>query len=109
MEELINIIIKVVAMLLAMGAWYLGRYIVKVLKANLDEKNDTMLDLFIEELVAAAEQMFKKNDPDGVIRLEYVQDSLIDAGYEITAAVRAMIESKVFSINMSNTKGGDPA
>lgn len=107
MEELINIIIKVVAMLLAMGAGYLGKYIVKVLKANLDEKNDAMLDLFIEELVAAAEQMFKKNDPDGVIRLEYVQDSLLDAGYEITAAVRAMIESKVYSINLINPKGGD--
>lgn len=107
MEEIINIIIKVVAMLLAMGAGYLGRYIIRVLKANLDEKNDAMLDLFIEELVAAAEQMFKKNDPDGVIRLEYVQDSLIDAGYEITAAVRAMIESKVYSINQINPKGGD--
>jgi hypothetical protein len=107
MEEIINIIIKVVAMLLAMGAGYLGRYIVKVLKANLDEKKDAMLDLFIEELVAAAEQMFKKNDPDGVIRLEYVEDSLIDAGYEITEAVRALIESKVFSLNLINPKGGD--
>ena len=109
MEEIINIIIKVVAMLLAMGAGYLGRYIIKVLKANLDEKNDAMLDLFIEELVAAAEQMFKKDDPDGAIRLDYVQNTLIDAGYEITEAVRALIESKVFSINLSNTKGGDPA
>ena len=83
MDEIINILIKIVAMLLVMGAGYLGRYIVKVLKANLDEKSDAMLDLFVEDLVAAAEQMFKKDDPDGTIRLEYVQDALLDAGYEV--------------------------
>lgn len=106
MEDIINIAIKVVATLLAFGAAWLGRYLVAWLKTNLDDKQDAILDQFIADLVAAAEQMYKKDDPDGSARMEYVQDMLVEAGYDITEFVQAMIESKVFSINLA-TKGAE--
>lgn len=102
MEQILDIIIKLVAALLALGAGWLGRYLVSWLKTKLNEKQTEKLDLFIAELVAAAEQMYKKDDPDGTVRLNYVQQMLVEAGYEVTAAVQALIESKVFSINLVN-------
>lgn len=104
MEEIIDIIIKVVATLLAFGAAWLGKYLVSWLKSKLNEKDAAKLDLFITELVAAAEQLYKKSDTDGTMRLNYVESMLIQAGYEITNSVRAMIESKVYEIN---TKGAE--
>ena len=105
MEEIINIVIKIVATLLAFGAAWLGKYLVSFLKTKLDEKQVVILDHFITELVAAAEQLYKENDPDGSIRLGYVQGVLIEAGYDITEMVQAMIESKVFEINLATKKG----
>ena len=102
MEEILDIIIKVVAALLAFGAAWLGKYVVSWLKSKLSEKNAAKLDLFVAELVAAAEQLYKKDDPDGKMRLNYVESMLIQAGYDITNAVRAMIESKVFEVNLKN-------
>lgn len=102
MEQIIDIIIKVLATLLALGAGWLGKYLINLLKANLDEKNDARLDMFIRELVPAAEQMFKADDPDGTARYGYVVKMLTEAGYEITDAIKALIESKVFDINMMN-------
>lgn len=105
MEEIIDIIIKVLAALLALGLGWLGKYLISWLKTKLNDSQVEKLDLFIAELVAAAEQMYKKDDPDGSIRLEYVQDMLIEAGYEITDAIQALIEAKVFSINLANASG----
>lgn len=107
MEQIIDIIIKVVATLLAIGAGMLGKYLINLLKANLDEKNRKKLDLFITELVAAAEQLYKEWDEDGTIRYEYVSDMLIEAGYEITESIKVLIEAKVFEINLANRKAGE--
>ena len=102
MEQILDIIIKLFAALLALGAGWLGKSLINWLKTKLNEKQAEKLDMFIAELVAAAEQMYKKEDPDGTVRLNYVQDMLIEAGYELTDAVIALIESKVFSINLIN-------
>lgn len=102
MEQIIDIIIKIVATVLLAGAGWLGNYIITYLRSNLDAKEVEFLDTFVAELVAAAEQMYAKDDPDGSIRLGYVQDTLLEAGYEITEAVRAMIEAKVYDINITN-------
>ena len=107
MEDILDIIIKVVAALLALGAGWLGRYLLTWLKTKLNDKQAEKLDLFVAELVSAAEQMYKKDDPDGTVRLNYVQQMLVEAGYEITDAIKALIESKVFSINLAN--GGEKA
>lgn len=100
MEPIIDIAIKVIATLLALGAGYLGKYLIAWLKTVLSEKDAEKLDLFVAELVAAAEQMYKQEDPDGSKRLLYVQTMLVEAGYDITEAVTALIESKVYSINV---------
>lgn len=102
MEDIIDIILKIVAMLLALGAGYLGKFLMKWIKENVDAKTAEKLDVFVAELVAAAEQLYKKDDPDGSERLAYVQEQLIEAGYEITEAVRALIEAKVFEINITS-------
>lgn len=101
MDEILNIVIKLVATLLAFGVGWLGKYLISLLRSKLDERSAEKLDLFIVELVAAAEQLYKQQDPDGTVRLKYVQDMLIEAGYEITDAIRALIESKVFEINIT--------
>ena len=106
MENIMDIVIKIVATLLALGAGYLGKLLIGWIKGKLSEQQAAKLDLFIGELCTAAEQMFKETDPDGTIRLRYVESMLIQSGYEITEAVRAMIESQVFTINLA-TKGGD--
>lgn len=102
MEQIIDIIIKIVATILLAGAGWLGNYIINYLRSNLDAKEVEFLDTFVAELVAAAEQMYAKEDPDGSIRLGYVQGMLVEAGYEITEAVQAMIEAKVYDINITN-------
>ena len=104
METIMDIIIKIVATLLAFGIGWLGQYLISWLKSTLDEKDAAKLDLFIAELVAAAEQMYKQHDPDGSIRLEYVENMLIEAGYDITESVSALIESKVFNINLTRKR-----
>lgn len=105
MEAIMDIIIKIAATLLALGAGYLGKLLVGFLKGKLNDRDAAKLDLFIAELTAAAEQMYKKDDPDGSIRLRYVENMLKQAGYELTDAVKALIESKVFEINL--LKGGN--
>ena len=110
MEQIIDIIIKIVATLLLAGAGWLGNYIITYLKSSLDAKEVEFLDSFIGEMVAAAEQMYAKNDPDGTKRLRYVCEMLVEAGYETTEAVRAMIEAKVYDINLMNAvKAGETA
>lgn len=100
MEEILNVIIKVLATLLALGLGWLGKYLISLVKAKLSVAQAEKLDLFIAELVAAAEQLYKGKDPDGNIRLTYVKAMLVEAGYDITDAVKALIEAKVFDINM---------
>lgn len=108
MEAIMDIIIKVAATLLAMGIGYLGKYIISWVKGKVDAQSAEKLDLFVAELCFAAEQMFKEVDPDGTIRRGYVENMLAQAGYELTDRIRALIESKVFEINLVNgvTEGG---
>ena len=106
MEELIDIAIKVVATLLALGLGLLLKQIGSWIKSKQSERENAMLNAFIAELVAAAEQMYKKEDPDGSIRLDYVESMLVQAGHDITDVVAALIESKVFEINLAEKEAG---
>lgn len=105
MEEIIDIVIKVVATLLALGLGWLGKYLISWLKTKLNDNQAEKLDLFIAELVAAAEQMYKETDTDGTMRLRYVESMLIQAGYDITNEIKALIEAKVFEVNIANKVG----
>ena len=102
MEQIIDIIIKIVATLLLAGAGWLVKYVITYLRSNLDAKDIYVLNTFVAELVAAAEQLYADVDDDGSIRREYVWNMLIEAGYELTDAVKAMVEAKVYDINITN-------
>lgn len=100
MEELIDILIRCTAYLLILALIWLVRTAIAYLKARLKEKDAAILDKFIDELTAAAEQMFRKEDDEGgSARLGYVEGMLIEAGYDLTDAIRAKIESSVYKIN----------
>lgn len=101
MDEIINVIIKLVATLLGVGLAYLGKLIASWIKAKFEERELQQLKSFVSTLVAAAEQIYKGiDDAGGKARLEYVANMLAKSGYEVTDKVRALIESNVFEINM---------
>ena len=104
MDAILSIIAKIIGTIVGAAAIYLIREALKYLRASMDEKDRAKLDAFISSLVAAADQMYKAQDSDGSIRLGYVQDMLVEAGYDLTDAIRALIESKVHELNASNPK-----
>lgn len=100
LEEIMDIIIRVTAVLLMYGLGYLGKVGINWIKTKIGEKEQEQFDYFLNELVRAAEQMFnKEDDSDGSKRLSYVQEVLIESGYELTDALRALIEAQVFTLN----------
>lgn len=106
MENIINIIIKIAALLLSTGLAYLGKLLVNWIKSKMNDLQAQQFELLVAELVAAAEQMYKVDDADGSIRYSYVVDRIEEMGYEITEELRDLIESKVFELNLL-TKGGE--
>lgn len=89
MEDIMNIIIKVAATLLALGAGYLGKLLVGWLKSKLSDRDAAKLDLFISELCAAAEQMYRDADPDGTIRLNYVEGIFVADYVPLDSRIKA--------------------
>lgn len=100
-EEILNIIIKLGASLLGLFVGFVLQEAKKYLQAKLSNEEQAKLQSLVKTLVAAAEQMYHDVDPDGGKRLGYVQTMLIDAGVELTDAVRAIIEAQVQSLNSS--------
>lgn len=100
MENIIEILIKIAGIAAAFLLTYLSKEAAKWFKARVSAEDQAKLENFVTSLVAAAEQLYKADDEDGSIRREYVQQMLIEAGYELTEAVCALIESKVFDINV---------
>lgn len=99
MEQILDILIKIVAVLIAAGISFLVNEATKWVKSKVSAAEAEKLDKFIDYLTEAAEQLLKEEDEDGSKRLDYVYTNLAEAGIEITEAVRALIESKVWRIN----------
>lgn len=99
MEGILNQIIELAAVSVLSITIALGLKAHEYIKTKIDKAAADKLDKFIATFVEAADQMFKEDDEDGTIRLDYVQGMLIEAGYELTDALRAQIESRVFRIN----------
>ena len=100
-EEILNIFIKLGVSLLGLLLGVLLQEAKKYLQAKLSNEERAKLENLVKTLVAAAEQMYGTEDPDGGKRLGYVQNMLRDAGVELTDAVRAIIESQVQNLNSS--------
>ena len=96
MDNILDILLRVAAMLLFWGLYMLCNRGMNYIRSTAESEE---LDRFITYLVEAADQMLKMEDPTGGKRLEYVQQQLIEAGYDLTDALRAVIESKVYKLN----------
>ncbi len=83
-------------------------YLTPKVNAWLEEKAGAekaeKIRMLICELVQAAEQLFKAEDPDGTIRKRYVEEQLTALGYKVTEDINAMIESEVWRINLTNRR-----
>ena len=101
MDELMDIILKLLALLLGAGLGYVGKLVANWIKTKLDIQQAAKLDKIIADLVSAAEQMYKTNDTSGVIRFEYVTDRLKELGYTVTQEIKDMIESHVLKVNLA--------
>lgn len=101
MEDIIDIVLKVLALLLGAGLGYLGKLAVSYIKSKLTAQQAAELDTLIGELVAAAEQMYKAGDNNGSIRYDYVVGRLRDLGYAVTKEVNDLIESNVLKVNLA--------
>ena len=102
MENLIDIVAKIAAALLAFGvAWLMSRA-KNYLNVKAAATGNDDLRRLVEQFCAAAEQQLKADDPTGEQRKEYVYNLLKEAEIEVTEIVDALIEAAVYNIN---TKG----
>ena len=101
MDAILDKIVYLCLVLLLLVLLILAKRAYNYLKSLMSKEDAAKLDSFVWELVAAAEQMYKEKDPTGAVRLDYVQGMLMEAGYEITEAIRAKIESCVLKLGGS--------
>lgn len=88
---------KILQFILALALVIITRYAVPAIKAYLESKNTGNLTALIEELVAAAEQLFPAAK-SGEKKLEYVTSMLETEGVTVSNAVRAKIEAAVYAL-----------
>lgn len=88
---------KILQFVLALIVVLVTRYAVPAIRAYLEAKKSDNLMTAIEELVAAAEQLFPAAK-SGEKKLEYVMSMLEAEGVTVSNAVRAKIESAVYRL-----------
>lgn len=88
---------KILQFVLALIVVLVTRYAVPAIRAYLEAKKADNLMTVIEELVAAAEQLFPAAK-SGEKKLEYVMSMLEAEGVTVSNAVRAKIESAVYRL-----------
>lgn len=102
--EILEIIARILGALLACGLIYFAPKINAYLNEIVGEEKAAKLKRIVIELVRAAEQLYKAEDPDGTIRKKYVEGQLEALGYELTNYVNSLIESEVLNLNLSERK-----
>lgn len=101
-SEIIELIVKALFGLLAIGGMWLVGFIKDVLKTKVEAEQASELDRLIYDFVAAAEQQLKQDDPDGTKRKAYVVEQLNAVGIAISQEINARIEAAVYEINLNN-------
>lgn len=96
---ILEIIARLLGALIACGLVYFIPKINTWLNEKIGEDKAAKLKRIVAELVKAAEQLYKEEDPDGSIRKKYVEGQLEALGYEVTAYVNNLIESEVLNLN----------
>lgn len=99
MENLIEIAVKILAALLAIGITWLTGKAKEYLTIKAEATGNEHLAKLIEQFCEAAEQQLKEDDPTGIKRKAFVCEMLTAAGYEISDIIDAAIEAAVYRIN----------
>lgn len=111
MDEIMALVVKLVATLLALGLTFLSTYLWNALKksdlfkqisewvkAKVGEQSQKAIDEMIDQFTAAADQMVKSGSMKREDRLAYVTQCLNDIGVEVTNIIRAKIEASVYRL-----------
>lgn len=106
-DTIINLIVEIIFALFVVGCLYFLGLAGKRLQAEIEDGDATQFEKIIYKFVRAAEQMLKKDDPDGTKRKEYVIDRLRELGVEITNEIEALIEAAVYDLNIETTQMDD--
>ena len=104
MDEIIAIVGKILAAAVVALFAYLAPKIKAWLNTKIDSEETEKVLLLIENFVTAADQLYKADDPTGVIRKKYVEDQLKALGYAITDKLNSFIESAVKKCNKEYNK-----
>ena len=91
-ETITPLLADALVSLLSLALMWLISWAVKKLKAEAEAEDATRLEVVIYNLVAAAEQVLKKDDPTGHLRTQL--------GYEVNKEVLAQIEAAVWAVNV---------
>lgn len=101
-------IIEIIGKLLAAAFLALLAYLTPKAKAwfeaNAGAAAQEKIRALIQSFTRAAEQLYHNQDPEGTLRMKFVQQQLRALGVEITEAVLNMIEGAVWEINTENKK-----
>lgn len=100
--EIIELAVKAVIGLLAIGGLWLVSYAKAALKARAEAEEASELDRLIYDFVACAEQTLKENDPTGKLRKQYVVEQLNALGFAVNQEINARIEAAVYGINLDS-------
>lgn len=98
--DFIDLVARIIIALLGLGCLWLLTKAKSLLKIRAEAEEATELDKLIYQLVAAAEQQLKAEDPTGQVRKQYVIDLLTKLGFEVNAEINARIEAAVYAINL---------
>ena len=104
MDDIIAIVGKVLAAAVVALLACLVPKIKTWLEAKIGSERTAKVLLLIENFVTAADQLYKADDPTGVIRKKYVEDQLKQLGYAITDELNSFIESAVKKCNKEYNK-----
>lgn len=104
MDEIVTIIGKLLAAAVVALFAYLTPKLRSWLEAKIGSEGTTKAILLIENFVTAADQLYKADDPTGMIRKKYVEDQLKELGYTITDEINSFIESAVKKCNKEYNK-----
>lgn len=99
-SEIINLAAQAIIALLGLGCLWLLSKAGALLRVRIDSEETTEIVKLVYQIVAAAEQQFKKDDPNGSKRKQYVINLLTEMGFKITEELNALIEAAVFELNL---------
>lgn len=99
--NIIKIVGELIGAIIAGTFLYVAPKLKAWLEAKIGKAQSDAVEKLIYNLVESAEQQFYLEDPDGTIRKQYVNDSLVELGYELTNQINAIIYASVYELNSS--------